>query len=515
MIQKTETEMTVEKDYYQELSENVNLFFDVYREINMRYVDSVDNEKFIKTGIKSMLSSLDPYTVLLDEESKEHFDELSSGKYGGIGIYMGISGADKRLTVESPIDNTPASKVGLRGGDKIMEIDGKSTDGLSISDASPLLRGEAGTRVYLKVKRVGVKKFLDFEIVRERITIINVPYSGLVDGNIGYIKVSQFAKTTVEEVKKCVLELLNEGAEGFILDLRYNPGGLLSSAVDVSNLFLDANSEIVVTKGRDDEIISSYCTQDTPIAKDVPLVVLINGASASASEIVSGSLQDYDRAVVVGQNSYGKGLVQQIYKLGENNSVKITVAKYYTPSGRLIQKRDYFNDKDDTAMTDTLLYYTENGRKVQSGMGIIPDVKVETEKLSDYLSALRMKNIFSDFTYSYLEENSDFDYQNEITEDIIQDFKTYIDTVGFEYTIKGELETDSLLAYVSRNGYSDSLKEKIKILQTALENEKKNDFRENLTGIKKYLNIEFSVYKYGNPQKYEISIADDKQIVSL
>jgi len=523
------------KDYYKELSENVNLFFNVYRQLNNRYIDSIETEKFFKTGIKAMLKSLDPYTVLLESDQKTHYDELNTGTYGGIGIYVGLSGEEKRLTVISPIDDTPASKVGLRAGDKIMFIDEMDTYGIDTSEASKFLKGDEGTKVNLKIKRFGEKDFLNFEITRENIVISNIPYSSILEDEFAYIKVSQFAKKTVNEIKSKLTELLiGNKVSGIILDLRYNPGGLLSSAVDMSNLFLDKNLEIVSTKGKKGKIISQFTTKNDKFT-DLPLVVLINESSASASEIVAGALQDYDRAVIIGADSYGKGLVQQIYNTGNDKSIKITIAKYYTPSGRLIQKKDYFNNSgrdsnSETAMVDTVDFATlTNKRTVKSGIGIYPDIVIDKHKYSPYFLSLKMKNIFNNFTYEFKEKNPDYQIfadNNLISNTILNDFKQYLDTLNFKYNGNNEEQITNLIETYQDTtdnfvlaktddeiDFDQVIITKLNDIKTLITNEKQKDFDKNISEIKKALLIEFSILEKGNSEKYRITTIADPQVL--
>lgn len=500
------------ESYYRELSQNVNLFFSVYRQLNSVYVDSIVPEKFVKTGIKSMLETLDPYTVLMEGSEKEHFEELSTGNYGGIGVYIGTSGTDKRLTVISPIDDTPAAKVGLRAGDRIMKIDSLATDGMSTGDASKYLRGKSGSKVRLSIRRLGSESVLLFDITREKINIINVPYSGILENNIGYIKVTQFAASTASEIRSALEPMIKSNVKGVVIDLRFNPGGLLNSAVDIANLFIKDSSLVVYTKGNSEKSLYKYKANKKPLSLTVPLVVLVNESSASASEIVSGALQDYDRAVIVGKGSFGKGLVQQVYNLTDTLSLKITVAKYYTPSGRLIQKRDYFNHDVVNAMVDTLTFKTTNGRPVKSGVGVVPDVLLEAESVPAYIGNLKMKNAFSDFVYAYQEKNPQFKYKNEISEEVLADFKKFVTENKISYTLKGENELDSLAGSLTREKYSTETLQKINELKNLVNAEKDKSFEQYINDIKLNLNIEFSVLTSGSKERYRLSLAEDTQL---
>ncbi|PID28872.1 MAG: hypothetical protein CR982_03935 [Candidatus Cloacimonadota bacterium] len=496
-----------ELDYYRELSSNVDLFFNTYQQLNNKYVDSIDPRGFILSGIKSMLETLDPYTILLEGRSKTHYDDLTKGKYGGIGVYIGTSGSDKRLTVVSPIDDSPASKVGLKAGDRIMKIDDFDTKGLTSGNASKYLRGEKGSTVVLEIERIGEKRNLFFEIERDEIKINNVPYAGVVDG-VGYIKVSQFSNGTSSDVKRELLSLLDSGVEGIILDLRFNPGGLLTSAVEITNLFLDRNKKIVSTRGKNNTLIKEYKTNKEPVSVTIPLVILINSSSASASEIVSGAIQDYDRGVIVGEGSFGKGLVQQIYNVNDTTSLKITIAKYYTPSGRLIQKLDYFSEHTKSIPSDTLSFFTESGRVVKSGKGIIPDLSVKSKKYSDYIAFLRMKNCFNNFTYKFLKENQDYKFRGDIESFVVKEFKDYIKDLEIDFKLKSEILLDSLKK-ISNDTRVSELVDDI----AAINNDIKSKlFDDNLKDIKNLLAIDFTTRFFGNRSKYKVMLNDDDQL---
>ncbi|MBN1968986.1 MAG: S41 family peptidase [Candidatus Delongbacteria bacterium] len=502
---------SVENDYYQDLSKSTDLFFDVYSQINSKYVDQIVPTELIDIGIKSMLESLDPYTVILQGNEKSHYDDLTNGKYGGIGIYIGVSGKDKRLTVISPIDDTPASKVGLRAGDQIFYIDDLSTDGMTTSDASNYLRGDEGSRVILKIKRASEDKLLDFEIIRETIKINNVPYSALLENNIAYIKVSQFSQGTPDDVRTELKKYIDQNASGVILDLRFNPGGLLKAAVDMCNIFVPKGLEIVSTRGKNDVVLSSYKTNSEPLDTEIPLVVLINESSASASEIVSGAMQDYDRGIIIGQNSFGKGLVQQIYSLTDTSAIKITIAKYYTPSGRLIQKKDYFSGSDEKVSAIEDFETVKNRRLVHSGNGIEPDVFVEAKTFSEFVAYLRMKNVFTDFVYDFYKDNNDFNYTG-IDDGVFSEFKSYSLKFNSEFKTKSEIVLDSMVISLKDENLLKDYSKEIETLREKFTDHKTSLFDINSDDIKNLLETEFSVYNYGNSSKYTISLRDDPQV---
>jgi len=501
-------------DYYKELSDNIKLYFDILLTLNENYVDTANVEELMTEGINAMLSVTDPYTVLLKESEIDHYSELSTGSYGGIGIYLGTSGPEKRLTVISPMDDTPASKVGLRAGDQIIYIDDKDTKGMSVKDASDYLRGDAGSKLKLKVRRIGAESLLIFNITRAKINIQNIPYSEVIENEVGYIKLTQFTATSYYDFTKEFEKLISQGAKSLIIDLRYNPGGLLESAVKHCSSFLPKGKLIVSTKGRGSRIDNEYFTETAPLDTEIPLAILINGSSASASEIFAGSLQDHDRAVIIGEPSFGKGLVQQLFDVGmmKKRNLKVTVRKYYTASGRLIQKEDYFGDKTLNG-TDTAFFKTYiNGRKVPSGVGIIPDVRIEDKKYSDYVASLKMNNLFSDFMYDFHIEHPDFKYSGTTDDGLVNEFRDYIKKNKFEYVSSGETMTDSLLSFSEKNKYSEDIIRQIKQTLDVFKRSGGNDFNNNIEEIRSNIAVEFGVYKNGNREKYRIINQRDPQI---
>lgn len=494
-------------NYYKELTNNINLFFDVYRNINSRYVDTVDTDKFIKTGIKSMLNTLDPYTVLMGRGQKEHFKDLTTGSFSGIGVHLGLSGKEKWLTVISPINDTPAYRAGIKSGDRLIKIDSVDTKGFLIKDASKYLRGEPGSIVNIVVRRPG-GEIVDFKLRREIIKIKNVPYYGVIENGVGYVKISSFSRNTVSEVRTIIEGFKKQGVNSTIIDLRYNPGGLLDAAVDLSGLFMDKGTVVVKTKGRNEEIKDIYKTGNSPVAPDMSIAILINGASASSSEVFSGAMQDYDRGIIVGETSFGKGLVQQIYQLDNDNSIKITTAKYYTPSGRLIQKTDYFSE-DGHGKVDTIEFKTSRGRIVKSGVGIVPDVEVKDKDHTPYVRNLIRKSAFADFTYNYIDKHSDENFIPEITDKILADFEKFIKKPDYEYTSKGENELDSLIAYESKMEYDEDILDKLNDIKKFIDKKEAEEFIKNKESLKKELKAQFILYKYGSSKKYEFELKTD------
>ena len=503
-----------DQDYYKELSDNIRLYFDIMLALNENYVDTANIEELMSEGIRAMLSKTDPYTVLLKDNEIDHYNELSSGKYGGIGIYLGTSGQDKRLTVISPMDDTPASKVGLRAGDQIMFIDGNDTYGMSVRDASKHLKGEPGTRLKLRIKRAGSDKLMEFNLTRASIQVANIPYSEMIDGETGYIKITEFSGTLYYDFIQEFEKLVSSGARSLIIDLRYNPGGLLESAVKLSGAFLPKGKLVVSTKSRSAESEIRYDTYIDPADTEMPVVVMINGSSASASEIFAGALQDHDRAVIVGEGSFGKGLVQQLFDVGyyEKRNLKMTIRKYFTPTGRLIQKDDIFGDRIKSG-TDTVFFKSlVNGRALPSGVGIIPDIIVEPAKNSGYISYLRMNNYFSDFVYNVYSKDKDFEYKDQITDEILNDFRKFLKDNNARYADPGEMLLDSLYKISEENNYDDEFVAKIEDLKGHMKEMSSNYFKGDVEAVKQNLLIEFGVFTRGNREKYRILNTNDPQL---
>ena len=367
-------------DKYFEITRNLDIFASLFKEVNAFYVDEVDPEKSIRTGIDAMLSSLDPYTNYIPEEDLDAYRTMTTGEYGGIGSL--ISQIDDKIIITMPNEGFPADKAGIKIGDEIIKVDDIDTQGMSSSEVSKLLKGTAGTPIQLTVQRQ--EESLTFDLIRAKIVINNVPYSGLINDDIGYIRLSEFTTNAAKEVKTALVDLKKAGATKIILDVRGNPGGILQEAVAICNLFISKNKVVVETKGKTPTWNKIYRTLSKPIDTTIPLVVLTSRGSASAAEIVSGTIQDYDRGVLIGRKTFGKGLVQTTRPVGYSSQVKITVAKYYTPSGRCIQAIDYSHRNPDGSVgkiPDSLkvAFPTASGRTVYDGGGITPDVEVAAE----------------------------------------------------------------------------------------------------------------------------------------
>ncbi|UKN00357.1 S41 family peptidase [Paracrocinitomix mangrovi] len=427
-----------------EIYKNLELFELVYKTVDMEYVDVTNPGHLMKTAIDAMLAELDPYTNYIPESKIEDYKLMTTGQYGGIGAL--IQQQDDKVVITDPHEGYPAQKAGLYAGDEFIEIDDKNVEGLSSSEVSEKLKGKPGSEVKIKVNRNG--ETITKTLTREEVKLSPVPYYGMVNEDVGYIKLTSFTKTAGEDVKAAFGSLKKDkNMQKLILDLRGNPGGLLIEAVKIVNMFVNKGEVIVWMKGRDNRNDVSYAAPLKPEDLNIPVVVLVDGNSASASEIVSGALQDFDRAVVVGQTSYGKGLVQRPLDLKYNAKIKVTIAKYYTPSGRCIQKLDYTNRKegdDASAVSDSLLhkFKTRNGREVLDGRGIEPDVKVPDREYSRLLQTLVINNIIFDFATKFRAENESIAKPGEynLSDDTYKAFVTYVMEREFEYsTASGDL----------------------------------------------------------------------------
>jgi carboxyl-terminal processing protease len=465
-------------DIYFEIAKNLDLLGRVYKEIAFNYVDEVDPEKFLRAGIEGMLSSLDPYTIFIDEKKIEDIDLITNGKYGGVGISIGLRGDD--VTVVEIMDGYAAQRQGIQIGDVIIEAGGSAISVDNIDDVSSLVKGEPGTTVEIKVVRNELRDTLSFNLIREEVIVKNITYSGFYPeySNNIYIKLSNFSRAASDEIKKTIKELKEQKqVHSIVLDLRGNPGGLLDIAVDICDKFLDRDLIVVSTKGRDTESEKKYFAVEEPIiGKEVNMIVLINGGSASASEIVAGALQDHDRAVILGTKSYGKGLVQTITPLSYNTSLKITTAKYYTPSGRCIQKIDYSEGseviKTEESEADQK-YFTDNQREVYSRGGITPDSTVEFSINGELTKELLAKGLFFKFANNYFFNNPEAEYTGIDDQKLFSQFREYLTEEDFKYTSQTEIEIDNLI-----KGASD--KEEIKEELLKIKNELKGLFEKEM-----------------------------------
>ena len=499
------------EDYF-EISKNLDIFAEVYKEVNTTYVDEVQPGELIRAAIDGMLKSLDPYTNFYSEAQAEDYRYQTTGTYAGIGSTIRTIG--DYVYIDSPVDDFPAYKAGLLPGDKILAVDGVDMKGKTASDVTDYLKGKAGTTFSIKIARLG-EGDLTKSITRETIKIKNVPYYGIIEDNIGYMQLTRFTPDAGKEVRDAVIALKAEGATSLVLDLRNNGGGLLHEAINIVNVFVPRGETIVITKGKFQEDNRTYKTLNSPVDTEIPLVVLINDGSASASEIVSGSLQDLDRAVLIGQNSFGKGLVQTTKRLTYNTSMKITTAKYYIPSGRLIQRLDYGNKVNGKALAvaDSIKkeFKTKNGRNVIDGEGIQPDLNIEEYKYSKLAISLIRNDLIFQFANEYRSKNPQISGPKiyDVSNETFEDFKSFLKDKEYEYTTNTEKNLDKLIDQAKDDKYYELLKGELTSLKTALESTKKADLDNNNQELKELLEYEIVRRYYFEKGKVEVGFDDD------
>lgn len=465
---------------YFEIAKNLDIFATLFKEVNALYVDEVNPNKLVRTGIDAMLTSLDPYTNYIPEDEVEDFRTTNTGQYGGIGAITREIG--KRTVVTMIMEGYGAQKGGLKIGDEVLRIDDVELSKLSREESGQLMKGQVGTPVSLTVKRMGVDKPIRLEFKREKIKLNNVPYSGMVNNDIAYIQLSDFTPDAAKEVKNALVALKEQGAKGVILDLRGNPGGLLIEAVNITNLFLPKGQLVVSTKGKIPENNLSYETLNPPVDTELPVAVLINRGSASASEIVAGTLQDYDRGVIVGEKSYGKGLVQVSRPLSYNSQLKVTTAKYYTPTGRCIQVLDYSHRRDDGSVgsiPDSLKreFKTTHGRTVQDGGGIEPDVKSEAREAHLLTQVLFEKGFLFDYANQYAHAHPQpVDARSfTLSSEEYQQFVNWMRDKNYNYKSYLEYELQQFTEEAKKEKYYDDLKGQLGQIQAKIADNKKNE----------------------------------------
>jgi carboxyl-terminal processing protease len=486
---------------YFDIAKSLDIFTTLFKEVNAYYVDEIEPEKLIREGIDGMLGSLDPYTDFIAEDEIESFRITTTGQYGGIGALIGV--INEKVVITDPYIGFPAGKAGLKVGDEVVAIDGENIQGKSTSDVSSLLKGQPRTEVAVKIRRYGTKEDLLFKIQREKISIRNLEFYGMVGPDIGYIRLNDFTPGAGKEVSEALVLLKKEGASKLILDLRDNPGGLLNEAVNVVSVFIPKGEEVVSTKGKVKEWNKTYSSLNPPVDKDIPLVVLTNGGSASASEIVAGALQDYDRAVLIGKRTFGKGLVQTTRPLSYNSQLKVTTAKYYTPSGRCIQELDYTHRKDDGSVekvADSLRseFTTKNGRKVFDGGGLDPDIDVSDQYLGAVTIALLSKGKIFQYATKYCAEKSppaDFGTFS-LTDNEYEEFVEWMSRQKFSYTTAMENNISDVIAAAKDERYYVQLENQLLGLKDKIETNKLKDFERFKDEIKEILEREIS-FHYG------------------
>ena len=457
-----------------EISKNLDIFYTLVRELNLFYVDEVKPEKLIKKGIDEMLETLDPYTVFIPESEMDDFKFMTTGEYAGIGAM--ISKRKNQIIVAEPYEGFPAQKSGLRAGDIFLEVDGKNVDKMAVSDVSEILKGPARKPVKVKMQRPGEKKPYQIDIVREEIQIDPVTYYGMIDSKTGYIRLSSFTDGCSENIKSAILDLRDKrGASSLVLDLRGNPGGLLGEAVKVTNLFINHGQEIVTTKGKVSQWDKTYRATEQPVDSVMPLIVLVNSGSASASEIVAGALQDLDRAVILGNRTFGKGLVQTTRDLSYDTKLKVTTAKYYIPSGRCIQALDYSHRNADGSVghiPDSLTseFKTKNGRPVRDGGGVTPDIRNVQDTLSTLAYKLVQDYMIFDFATEFASKHKTIASPDKfvIDDTIYSEFNRFLTEKKFSYESRSEQNLKALIETAKRERYFDGAQNEFAALEKGL-----------------------------------------------
>lgn len=511
-------------DYF-EVSKNLDIFNTLYRELNIAYVDETKPGQLMKTAIESMLSSLDPYTNYYTENDIEDYKYMTTGEYGGIGAL--IQDVNKKITVTEPYEGFAAFKAGLRAGDEIIEVNGINVTNKKTDDITTILKGQAGTPIKLKIIHLGQSTPIEVNLMREEIKVKAVPYYNMINNEVGYIKLNSFTDNCSGEVKDALLKLKEKNCKSLILDLRGNPGGLLHEAVNIVNLFVDKGQEVVSTKGKIKDWDKRYLSLYSPVDLQMPLVVLVDNNSASASEIVAGSLQDLDRAVIIGQRSYGKGLVQQTRDLTYNTKLKVTVAKYYIPSGRCIQALDYTH-KDMEGRVDKVpdslitAFKTKGGRIIYDGAGVLPDYKTDQVKYSNILITLLNKNHIFTFVNSYMLKHPQLEAKAEsfqLSDEDYNEFIAYLKDKDYNYKTQSDFALEDLKEDASNEKYYESIKGEYEALMNKMASNKKDDLIRFKPEIKQFIEEEIvsrSSFQKGRIEtalKYDKEIAEAKKLL--
>jgi len=494
----------------------IDIFGKVYKEVTLNYVDEIDPDRFVHAGIDGMLKTLDPYTVYLDEKETDELDLVTTGKYAGIGVTIGMR--DGAVTVINLLEGFSAAKQGVEMGDRILEVDGTSVKSKSLEDVRLMVRGPVGTTVHLKMEREGSPKPLDFALIREEIPVRNVSYAGYVGNGMGYIRLERFSRTAGDDVRNAIRDLKQNGSlKGVILDLRDNPGGLLDMAVDVASKFLPESTLVVSTRGRRGDSEHKYYSTVTPLLPSVPLALLVDRGSASASEIVAGAIQDVDRGIIVGTRTFGKGLVQTITRLSENSSLKITSGRYYTPSGRSIQEIDYFHRTKDGVFTvkpDSLRreYFTAHRRPVFEGGGIAPDSTVPDEAAGVVLDELSRKAMFFKYANYFASQRKSIPDHFKVSDEILKDFEAFLKEKGFRYEEEAEGKLRELRELAGKARYGKSFSQGVEEVLKAVEAEKARGFERYDKELRTALALEIVARLKGEKAAIEASFPSDRQL---
>lgn len=508
------------------VSKNLDIFNSIYRQLDLFYVDSLEADKIVRVGIDAMLNELDPYTSYYPEEDMQDLKMMTTGKYGGVGSIIRQRKDSTGVIIFEPYPDMPAAEVGLQVGDLMLEIDGKSLKGQNTSEVSEQLRGEPGTTFVLKVQRPGEKKTREFKITRRNIKKSALPYYGMY-GNAGYIHLTEFIENCSKDVRKAFINLKEQGAKTLILDLRDNHGGLLTEAVDIVNLFVPKGLTIVETRGKLSAASSKYVTNNEPLDLDVPIVVLVNKETASAAEIVAGALQDLDRAVIVGNSTFGKGLVQSPRDLPYNGSIKLTTAKYYIPSGRCVQAIDYKKEREAAELYRTTgkrintkdsiahkTFHTAGGREVTEGSGVKPDIDVAHDTLSNIVFYLSDDDVLVDWGTRYFQKHPSIPAVRDfaLTDADYEDFKDMVKASGFKYDRLSVKRLEDLKKTMRFEGYYEEAKDLLESLEAKLAHNLDKEMDRKKTDILKIMSLEVVKRYYYQAGMAEEALKGDKDL---
>jgi len=503
------------KDF--ETTKNLDIYYNLFKNLNTLYVDKIDPAKMIQTSIDEMLKSLDPYTVFIPESKMEDFKFMTTGEYGGLGA--SIKDYNGSMIITDVYEKFPAQKAGIIPGDVIISIDGKNVEGKTTDQVSELLKGQSGTSITLRLRKPITKAIVEKKITREQIKIESVPYYAMVDKEIGYMILTSFTENSGEEVKKALIALKAKGAKSIIFDLRDNPGGLLMESIKICNLFIPKGKEIVSTRGKYSINNAIYTTNEQPIDTSIALAILVSNGSASASEIVSGAMQDLDRAVIIGERTYGKGLVQTTCDLTYNTKLKVTTAKYYIPSGRCIQALDYSHRNADGSvgkMPDSLRteFKTKHGRSVFDGGGILPDIEIKDEDFGNIVEGLLEKNIVFDFATKFQSEHKSIDSVEalSLSETMFNEFIAFAKARQFDFQTETDKKIKALEEEAKNESYLSSIKEDIDALKKKISNEKRNDFIKYKEQIKQIIGSEIASRYYYQKGRIRFNIGHSKDL---
>lgn len=493
---------------YKIIAAKLNIIKNVYSGVLFHYVDEVDHEAFFKAGINGMLNTLDPYTNYVEQEDRSQLDILTQGNYGGVGLLLQLRNGYVTVA-DPPFVGTPSARAGLREGDVILEVNGESSPEMGFDKTAAKIRGPIGSSVTLTIRRAGEPKPLEFALIREQITVEDVRFAEITEDGIGYILLIRFSKNAAAEVEQAIRRFKARGLNGLVLDLRSNPGGVLGSAVEMADLFLDTGLKIVSTRGRDKQAERVEYSLNDPVYGDGPLIVLTNGISASASEIVAGAIQDHDRGLVVGDTTFGKGLVQSLINLSPDAVLKITTAKYYTPSGRCIQRIDYANKKEASKAEKEKTFTTSAGRIVHGAGGIAPDVPVVLPNLHELAIDLRRKSVYFNFAVDYAATHTADIDAFTVTDEMVEDFRAYLKKTSYNYEFPIEARLKDLREAAEKNGYGPAVIDKTDQLLTALAQNDDQLFEESREDIEQFLRLELATKFFGVSGSVKAGLRDD------